>query len=335
LKDEQQNEKLRRLMGLALIHQGLLYFRKGEFARASQFYEESILLLGLVGDYTLLSDAMVFLGTILHMFGEYDRSRALQEEGLAYAQQTHQRWFEAWAVFNLGYLEGLLGRSAEGYKQMLAGLSIWRELGDPQAIALGINFMVPTLIKLGGFEEAKPFMQESIALCEASKNLWGMGTAYRHLGLAYLGAGEYTLARNHILKSLEIFGQFSQGWDIARSLSYLGDAALMTGNLTEARKYYQDALQSSLEAQAIPIALDSLMGFGELHANAGDLEKAQLICTYILLHPSSEHETKSRAELLQAILEPQLSSAQIKTAHSKACVAGMEAILNEVLDTTW
>lgn len=333
LKDRPQDKQQRRLMGLALIHQGLLYFRKGEFERASQLYEESILLLDSIGGNTLLSDAKVFLGTILHMFGEYNRSRDLQEEGLAYARQTHQRWFEAWAVFNLGYLESILGRSAEGYKQMLAGLGIWRELGDPQAIALGINFMVPTLIKLGGFEEAKALMQESITLCEMSKNLWGMGTAYRHLGLAFLGTGEYTQAQSHILKSLEIFGQFSQGWDIARSLAYLGDAARMAGNFPEARKYYQDALQSSLEAGATPIALDALLGLSELQAQAGDPEKAHSICAYILNHPSSEYDTKSRAEQLQAALEPRLSPAQIKASHSRVKEVEMDAILKEALET--
>ncbi|HZD56893.1 MAG TPA: tetratricopeptide repeat protein [Anaerolineales bacterium] len=333
LKAGPQDEGRRRLMGLALIHQALLYFRKGEFAHACQLYEESILILRPIGDRTLLADALVFLGTILHMFGEYERARASQEEGLVYARQTNQRWFEAWAVFNLGYIDSLLGCYAEGYGQMLVGLDIWRELGDPHAIALGLNFLAPTLNKLGRFEEAKAFMQESIALCEHSKNRWGMGTAYRHLGLAYLAAGQVTPAQTHLLKSLEIFGQFSQGWDIARSLTYLGDAARMAGDFPEARKYYQDALGSSIDEHLIPIALDALLGLGELQAQTGKPENALKLCYYILGNPVSEHETKSRAEQLRAFLEPQLTSQQVTTAHSQAQGAAMDAIVEIALET--
>ena len=103
-------------------------------------------------------------------------------------------------------------------------------------------------------------MQESIALCEQSKNRWGMGTAYRYLGFAYLAEGQLTQAKTNLLKSLEIFGEFSVGWDIARSLAYLGDVAMLEGNFGEARKTYQDALVSALEANATPIALDALLG---------------------------------------------------------------------------
>jgi predicted ATPase/transcriptional regulator with XRE-family HTH domain len=333
LKGEPQDEGQGRLMGLALIHQALLCFRKGEFERARHLYEESIPILRPIGDQILLADALVFLGTILYMFGEHERSRALQEEGLVYARQGNQRWFEAWAIFNLGHLDSLMGRYTEGYEQMLAGLAIWRGLGDPHAIALGLNFLAPTLIRLGRFEEAKTFMQESIALCEGSKNRWGMGTAYRHLGLAYLAAGQVTPAQAHILKSLEIFGQFSRGWDIARSLTYLGDAAQMAGDFPQARNYYQDALGSSINEHLIPVALDALLGLGELQAQAGKPENALLLCYYILGHPFSEHETKCRAEHLRGTLQPQLNAQQVMAARSQAKGAELAVIVAMALET--
>ena len=64
---------------------------------------------------------------------------------------------------------------------MLAGLNIWHSLRDPHSIVLGLNFLVSTLNKLGRYEEATPFMQENVALCEQAKNRWGMGTAYRRI----------------------------------------------------------------------------------------------------------------------------------------------------------
>ncbi len=333
LKAEPQDEQRCRLMGLTLIHQALLYLRKGEFDLARELYKESILILRPIGDQALLADALVFFGTVLHLQGEYERARSSLEEGLFFARQSNELWFEALAIYNLGHIDSLVGRYAQGYEQMLAGLAMWRTLGDPHSIALGLNFLIPTLNKLGRFEEAKSFMYESIALCEQSRNRWGKGTAYRYLGLTYLAEGQFTEAQTHLLKSLEIFGEFAVGWDIARSLTYLGDVAMLADNFGAARKNYLDALRSSLEANAIPIALDALLGLGELQAQNGKLENALLLCYYILNHPSSEGGTKSRAKQLQAILEPQLSSQQFMAVHTMAKEKNFDMIVNEVFET--
>jgi predicted ATPase/transcriptional regulator with XRE-family HTH domain len=334
LRVEPKNDPWQRVLGLALIHQALLYFRKGEFGHARELYEESILVLRPVGDQVLLADSLSFLGTILHLQGEYERAKSLLKEGLSFARQTNERWFEAWAVYNLGHVDGLLGRHSQGYQQMMVGIDMWRELGDPQSIALGFNFLVPTLINLGRFEEAKAFMYESIDLCEKSKNHWGKGTAYRYLGLTCIAEGQFIEARAYLLKSLEIFGEFAVGWDIARSLTYLGDIALMTGDIAVASKKYQDALRSSVEAQAIPIALDALLGLGNLQAQVGKLESAIALCCYVMKHPSSEEETKRRAERLRAVLELQLNAEQVEAALATAREKTFDMIVKAVLETT-
>ena len=334
LKPEPQEYQQCRLLGLTLLHQALLHFRKGEFSHARSLYEGSIHLLRPIGDPILLADSLVFLGTILHLNGEYERARSTLEEGLLLARQSHEIWFEAWAVYNLGHIDSLLGHYEQGYKQMMAGLAIWRELGDPQVIALGLNFLVTTLIQLGRFKEAKTYMYESIALCEQSKNHWGRGTAYRYLGLVNLAEGQFNEARVHLLNSLEIFGEFAVGWDIARSLAYLGDAAMLVGNYPEARKHYQDALQSAVEAKAMPIALDALLGLGNLQAQAGKVEQPLLLGYYIQNHASSEEETIRRAEELIAALEPKLSSVQIEARRVLAGKKSFDMMVKEALEST-
>jgi predicted ATPase/transcriptional regulator with XRE-family HTH domain len=333
LKAGVQDNQWHKVLGLALIQQALLYFRKGEHDHARKLYEESIVILRPIGDQALLADALIFLGIILHLKGEYERARSLLEEGLVFAREGHERWFEAYAIYNLGYIASLMGRYAEGYEQMLDGLGIWRALGDPHYIALGLNFLVPTLNKLGRYEEAKAYMQESIALCEQAKNRWGMGTAYRYLGLACIAEGQFTEARAHLLKSLETFGEFTVGWDIARSFTYLGDAAMMSGDYSEARKPYLDALCLSMQAKAIPIVLDALWGLGKLQSLAGKAEDALVLCYFILNHASSEEETKSRAKELRAALEPKLSSGQVKAARAAAQRKTIDLMVKEALET--
>ncbi len=327
LKDGMQGERWCRILGMAYIHQALLNFRKGEFDQAQQLYEKSISILRPVGDQALLADALIFLGTILYLNGDYAQSRKLIEEGLFSAREGKDAWFEAFGIYSMGYSEYLMGHYTEGYDQMMLGIAAWRELGDPQSIALGLNFLVPSLIQLGRYAEAKTFMHESIALCEQSKNRWGLGTGYRHLGLACLADGQYVQARAHLLKSLEIFGEFAEGWDIARSQTYLGDTAMMVGNFPEARQYYQDALHLSLEAHAYPIALDALLGLGNIQANIGEPEKALVLCYYVLNHPASGEETKSSANKILVTIKSKITADQNSTARSLAKTATFEEFL--------
>jgi predicted ATPase/transcriptional regulator with XRE-family HTH domain len=320
------------LLGLTYVHQALLSFRKGAFDLTRRLYEESIYLLRPTGDLALLADALIYFGIILHLSGEYQKAKTTLEEGLLCARESHQRWFEAYAIYNLGYIESVTGRYDEGYEKMTAGLAIWRSIGDPHSITLGLNYLVTTLIKLGRYEVAKAFMRESIALSEQVKNRWGMGTAYRFLGLAHLVEGQYEEAKIHLLKSLEVFGEYIVGWDIARSLSYLGDATRLSGDYAEAIKDYQEALRLSIDAKAFPIAMDTLYGLAWLQAHARRASQALEVCYYILNHPSGDDDLRCRAEELRLTLEPLLSSAQVKSARSNALTKTFDAIVSEALE---
>ena len=315
-----------RVLGLTLVQQALLYFRKGQFGEAQRLYEESITILRPIGDQTLLADALIFLGTITHLNGEYEQSKSLLKEGLACAQTVDDRWFTAYGIYNLGYFDGLMGAYEKGYEQMLIGLDMWRALGDPNYIALGLNFMIPTLNKLERYEEAKAFMRESIALCEQTKNRWGLGTAYRYLGLVLMAEGQYTEAQACFHKSLDVFGEYTEGWDIALSLTYLGEALMLVGDFDEAQANYRDALHLAIDAHAIPIALDSLLGMAQLYGRIRKPELALELSYYILNHPSSVQETKDRASQVISEAENRLNNKQVQAIKERVSNQSLEEI---------
>jgi tetratricopeptide (TPR) repeat protein len=129
------------------------------------------------------------------------------------------------------------------------------------------------------------------------------------------------------LKSLEIFGEFAEGWDIAKSQTYLGDIAVKVGNFPEARRYYQDAMKLSLAVHAYPIALDALLGIGNIQMQSGEMENALMFCYFVLNHPASEEETKKSAEKLIRNVDSTLSTSQKYTAFSQAKIATFEQFL--------
>jgi len=331
LSDKSRDTQMDRSLGTTFVQQGLLYFRTGQFAKAQKLYNDSIAILRPTKDQALLADALIFLGTITHLNGEYTESRDLLREGLKCAQASNDRWFEAYAIYNLGYVDSLMGDYQKGYEQMLVGLDMWRAIGDPHYISLGLNFLVTTLIKLELYEEAKNFMWESITLCEKAKNRWGMGTAYRYLGSAYLAEGQYTEAQAHFYKSLEIFSEYTEGWDIALSLFYLGEAGMLAGSLTEARENYLKALRISIDSHSIPIALDTLLGLARVQAQASKPEYALEISNCVANHTASTKETKDHANQLFSELTGKFRSDQIKTLNEKMKLKSFEMIVAGLL----
>jgi tetratricopeptide (TPR) repeat protein len=334
VKLEPHNNPWERTLGLALAQQGLLYFRKGELVRSQELYRESLDILRPIGDPTLLTDALVLWGVLTHLNGDYGQSKSLLQEGLACALASNDHWFAAYAIYNLGYVDSLMGDYHRGYEQMMRGLETWRSLGDPHSIALGLNYLVSTLIKLECFEEAKAFMYESIALCEQTKNRWGMGTAYRCLGLATLAEGKYAEAQAHFRKSLEIFGAYIEGWDIARSLTYLGDAVFMMGDLPEAESAYREALRLAIEAKSIPVALDAVVGLARLQLCHGEVEKAFALASYVLNQAASTQDSKEISRRLVFETERHLNDRRVRSIRegitNQSLGAMIETLLKEV-----
>jgi len=331
LQAEMRNDELNRLLGMTLLQQGLLYFRKGQFVHAEEIYKDSIALLRSVDDQALLADALTFLGIITYLEGEYAHSRVLLKEGLECAQASNSQWFEAYAIFSLGYIDSLMGEYQKGYEQMLVAIDMWRTIGDPQYIALGLNFITPTVIKLRHYEEAKSIVWESIALCERAKNRWGLGTAYRYLGSVSLAEGQYAAAQTHFQKSLDLFGEYTEGWDIALTLYYLGETALMERNRNEARNKFLKALRISFDANSVPIAINSLLGLAQVYLQDGEPERVLELSYHILNHPSNTQEAKDRAYALQAEVDTQLTPAQIEMIQARAGEKTFEAVVDNLL----
>jgi len=127
-----------------------------------------------------------------------------------------------------------------------------------------------------------------------------------------LAEGQYIEAQTHFQKSLEIFGEYTEGWDIALSLVYLGEVGIMAGNSTEARGNYLKALKISIDSHLIPIALDSLLGLARLQAQAGKIEHALELSYYIFNHPTSTQETKDRASEMILEAEKKLVGPQVQ-----------------------
>lgn len=301
LQAQSGNPAWQRVLGQALAQQALLCFRTGHFERAQDLLEQALQTLRPLGETEGLTDALIYLAVMTHLNGDIERARTLFEEALTYAQSAGDDWSAAYAIYNLGYLASLRGDYSRGHAQMMHGLSLWRELGDPHSIALGLNYLAPTLVKLNCHDQARAYLEASLALCQQSGNRWGMGTAYRHMGFVELARRNLPEAEALFHQALETFGDYVVGWDIARTLVYLGEVKILSDDFPHAQEVLLEGLRLARAIPSVPLLLDALLDLAGLEMGASP-ERAYRWLTMIAAHPAATYEPRTRAaQLLQEL----------------------------------
>lgn len=295
LRAKSDNGDSQRLLGRTLTQQGLLYFRSGTFDRAQSLLKESLAILRPLGEPWLLIDSLVYLGIIRYLNNDVEWATALLAEAVASARGGQDEWFVAFATLGLGHLIGLRGEYTAAREKEEAALALWRRLGDPHAIAMGLNYLTPTLVQLGLLEVAETYLWESLELSRRTRNRWGLGTAYRFMGLVKIAQGEYDTAEAMLRQGLETFGDYIIGWDIACSYVYLGELMLRRDQPTAAAENYTTGLRLARDIQSPPLMLDALVGLAELAGQTGNGVQALELAEMVAHHPVASRAVQLRA----------------------------------------
>jgi tetratricopeptide (TPR) repeat protein len=197
---------------------------------------------------------------------------------------------------------------------MLSGLALWKQVGDPRAVAFALNFLSPLLIDMDCLSEADARLHESLALSESIGNRLGMGTAYANMGVIAERRGDLASACALIRQALDIFNDLGAYWDVAWARVHLSRSLTAMGEMGEARRILLDTTRLANQIEAMPIVVDALVGLADLHALEGDAEGALKLAQFVLDQPASKAKTKEFARCLVDRAYGQMAPEQVKAA---------------------
>lgn len=295
LHDRKTTPQERAALAQALAQQGLLNFRLGRFGDAAARFEESLTLARPLDNPALLVDSLVLSAIMLHLRGDYDGSLARLHEGAACARAAGDVWYQIYAHYNLGYVASLKGSEREGYDLMRHSLAAWRACCDPRSISLGLNFLAPAAVRLGKHDQARAWLEESVTLAEGLNDRWGLGTAYRHLGLVELSAGRIAVAREHLNRSLALYQGYVTGYDLIYTNLYLGECAAAERDDAEAERIYLESIRAASATQVDALAQEAAAGLAALRLRQGRADEARRLADAVLAHPATTCEVAARA----------------------------------------
>jgi predicted ATPase len=321
-------------LGHILAGRSFLTSRLGKYEQAQTMLERSMEILRPLNEPRVLVEAITFLGSVMGVTGKYARALELYSEGLEMATAIDDRWFAALCTFGLIDLVGITQTIVEPEitrERLQSAMADWRSIGDPRFIAIGLRILSQSAFTLGRYDEARAAVEESAALSSSVGDRWGLGSAYRGIGVVAQAQGEHNQAVDMFRQSLDTFTELGGSWWVARVLAEMGRSVFALGNEAEAERVWRESLRIAIEARGTPVALDTLAGFASLEAKRGVLEHALELLLIVLGHPASFQETKNRAAHLRAELEAQMTRQQVEAAQARAQAKTFEAAVDEVL----
>ncbi|MBE7555297.1 MAG: tetratricopeptide repeat protein [Anaerolineales bacterium] len=333
-KSKIQNPKSKIVLGKLLARQGWFTFQLGQHEAAKALLHESLGILRSL-DSAARGETIFplnYLGAVHRHLGEYELARQLCQESMVLCREMGDTLGLSIALNILGqvaYLKGDYSRSRQLCQESLA---LKQGIGDRRGMTFSLNNLGQVAYALGEYPEAKAFFEESLTICQEIGDRRGIALCLSYLGDVVQMMAEYQGAKQLYQESLSIFKEIGNQWGAISARTKLGYVTSLD-DIQTARDYFSEALKVALNIQAIPGALDALVGLASLLIKTGGAEREQAleILALALSHPASSRDNQDRAARLLAEVEPQFSAATVKAVRTRGQVNTLETVVRAVL----
>ncbi|MCB0521437.1 MAG: tetratricopeptide repeat protein [Saprospiraceae bacterium] len=201
----------------------------------------------------------------------------------------------------------------------LAAQYFWEALADAQRLgqahgqAVSKSLLGHCFEKKGEYLEALQLQKESLALFESLRDSAGIAAVNENIGSIYEDLAQYDLAFDFFWKAYLFYRQKDTP-DKANILNNLGDIYRKKGNLPEAIRYTQQALELAEKIKDYNRLESAHKDLSKAYAALGDFQKAH---QYLLNAEEyeellQEQQAASQLKKLQIIYDTQKKEAQIQ-----------------------
>jgi len=321
-------------LGHLLSARAVLASRLGQYAQAQAMLERSLDILRPLNEPRVLVESITLLGTVMELTGNYARASELYSEGQELASAIGDRWFAALCLICLIGLDGITQTTIKPeitYERLQSAVVDWRAIGDPRFTAIALNILSWIALRLGHYDEARAALEESVALNTSVGDRYGLGFAYRGLGLIAQTLGEHPQAVDMFRTSLDALAEISARPDIARVLAEMSRSVFALGHDAEAERGWHESLRIASETRGAFVALEALVGLASLQMKRGHRERSLEWLLIVLNHPASIQETRDRADRLRTELEAQLTRQQVEALQARAWEQSFDQVVSQIL----
>ena len=330
-KVEDENDLNRILLGELMVCEGHLVWHQGHAQQARELLQQSLEILGHHRNRPMLAEALLYLSLLEHSQGNYQAARQYAEECVSINRQIGRDYGTGYALSNLGMVCLTEGQHDSAYNFLKESDAVLRSIAHPRGTAINLNRLGLAALRLGKLDEAQEFLEEGLETTRRLHDRWGTGNALNYLGWLALEQGNLERAESFMRESVQLAEDDSDQILLTWSLTDLGFILREKDREADVLQIFMRALKVAIHSQNIPAALYAVVGIATIDAVTDKEERALQWAAYAQTHPSSNYQTKSRAEKLRADLERRLSPQQIESAYSSAKPVSLESVVQELI----
>ncbi|MCB9077785.1 MAG: tetratricopeptide repeat protein [Anaerolineaceae bacterium] len=292
-----------RVYGRLLIRQGWFHIRLSRFDSAEALLQHGLERVRRNGDTVETGRGTQHLGLIADVRGRYEAAEQLFRESFALLKSTpRSTHFDLGSVGTLGFLLMKMGQFEAAQPFLDESAFHYRQIGNMRGISAMCAYLGAVFIQQGNHHEAKQSLLKALVFQEEIGDWAYMRMTLDWLGEAYEGLGDYPEAKTYYEKSLTV-SQGNGDWaGVAQALGHLGRVCVTLNAHQQAKQYLYEAFDIATAIQSWPVIIDGLVSMSDWLAQNNDVPRALELLPLTLDHPSSDPRTKQRAQHLYSRL---------------------------------
>ena len=289
----EDDAKKRTYLGLAAAAAAATYAN----AAAIDYYERLVPLL----EGSEHVAALLKLGRILELVGDWGRAEAVTAEALDLATAVGDGDAQGWAHVGLAELARKQGQFDPATVQIDAASGCFEAAGDEAGLGQVLHLAGTVAAMTGDMPTARRRYEESLAIRQRLGDLAKVGALYSNLAIVaeHEGKPEETRRLNEL--ALETRRQAGDRWGVGVSLNNLGALAIREGHTEEGRRQVEEALHLMLEVGDALFAATTRSLLGNAARDVGDFDSARRMYREGLTALAAMDDPISTAEMLEDV----------------------------------
>jgi len=275
------NTRLKAQLRMAQNYQNLaiVCYKQGDYGLSIELLEKELQLVGEHPDMTCR--ALIALGNVRRLQGEYFSARTSLLDAYALADQEKMRREEALALEFLGDVFRDEGHPAEARQYYGRGLTVARELAPRGDLVMELTRRRgECLDREGRPEEAEPVLHEALEMCRTVGDSYETAVTHRCLGVNAGHLGRWKLARKQLEKALDGLQGLNARYETmiaSYELSLLLTTQIDNGHVAgHTSSVLEQAWQHGLRAQQLNQELESPVLSREVTGHLAGLARRRL-----------------------------------------------------------
>jgi two-component sensor histidine kinase len=251
-----------------------LAFLQGDLEKSLSIYEDIFIVTAEIKYWKLHLYTLINMGRIYWLRGNYDVAHQYYNKALMLSDSLHNQNGMGMAYLLTGVAYQDQGYYELAIENLQQALRIYELMNYYYKLPYALNYLGSVYFDLYELEKSLVYYKRALKLCKQNNDAWGMAIIYRYLGRIYNARNEFDSAMYYHQEALKIALILNDRSGEMYSRRFLGVQYMVKKQYHEAMRMFRESLKLANENRNPKEIVSSLYDIGRLYENQKIWDKA-------------------------------------------------------------